>query len=85
MLFLIAELVDSMVGTKIYKDPANGHFMCTDCNYSSRWENCLRIHIESKHVRTGGFSCTQCEKVCPTRNALKVHCQRKHKPDSTLF
>jgi NAD-dependent dihydropyrimidine dehydrogenase PreA subunit len=56
----------------------DGTFQCTDCTYSSRWENCLKIHVESKHVHTGGFACALCEKVCPTRNALKVHCQRRH-------
>ncbi|XP_023319873.1 protein tramtrack, beta isoform isoform X14 [Eurytemora carolleeae] len=74
------EYMDSVVSSKIFKSP-EGVFHCTDCDYSSRWENCLKIHIESKHVRTGGFSCSLCEKVCPTRNALKVHCQRRHKPD----
>ena len=79
-LLFALEYMDSVVSSKIFKSP-EGVFHCTDCDYSSRWENCLKIHIESKHVRTGGFSCSLCEKVCPTRNALKVHCQRRHKPD----
>jgi len=77
------EYVDSVVSSKILKNQ-EGYFMCSDCDYYSRWENCLKIHIESKHVLTGGFSCQLCEKVCPTRNALKVHCQRRHKQDTKL-
>eukprot|EP00088_Acartia_fossae_P044670 TRINITY_DN4755_c0_g1_i5.p1 TRINITY_DN4755_c0_g1~~TRINITY_DN4755_c0_g1_i5.p1 ORF type:complete len:366 (+),score=82.18 TRINITY_DN4755_c0_g1_i5:199-1296(+) len=72
------EMMDSLVGTKIIRD-AGGMFLCTDCSYTSRWENCVKIHVESKHVYTGGFKCAHCDKICPTRNALKVHNQRRHK------
>lgn len=66
-----------MVASKVLRTD-DGEYGCADCDYSSKYLNCVKIHIESKHVNTGGFDCPECGKNVPTRNAYKVHRQRNH-------
>ena len=70
-------MIEALVASKLQRTQDGGHG-CTDCQYTSKHLNCVKIHIESKHLNTGGFDCPECGKNVPTRNALKVHRQRNH-------
>ena len=70
-------MIEALVSSKLRRTNDGGHG-CTDCHYTSKHLNCVKIHIESKHLNTGGFDCPECGKNVPTRNALKVHRQRNH-------
>ena len=48
----------------------DGSYKCSDCEYASKVQAGIKIHIESKHINTGGFNCQDCGKHVPTRNAL---------------
>ena len=56
----------------------DGKFNCLNCDYSTKFLHCVKIHIESKHIDSGGFDCEFCGKTVPTRNALKMHQKRNH-------
>ena len=64
----------------MYKD-AEGIFHCTECEFSTKYLQTCKRHIESKHMSTTGYYCQYCDTVCPTRNALTMHIGRKHKHD----
>ena len=72
-----SDMIEALVSSKLRRTNDGGHG-CTDCHYTSKHLNCVKIHIESKHLSTGGFDCPECGKNVPTRNALKVHRQRNH-------
>ena len=52
-------------------------FLCSECDYRSRTEKLLTIHInfEHKNIR---FSCQKCEKEFSTVTLLKEHTRVKH-------
>ena len=52
-------------------------FLCSECDYRSRTEKLLNIHInfEHKNIR---FSCQKCENQFSTATLLKVHMRVKH-------
>ena len=54
---------------KIYK--------CTQCDYSARSPQALRIHVKVKHVGTR-FKCEQCDYTSTTKNQLRIHNNSKH-------
>ena len=72
-----SDVIETMVMGKLTRTQ-DGGYGCTDCEYTSKHLNCVKIHIESKHINTGGLYCRECGKNVPTRNALKVHRQRNH-------
>ena len=53
---------------KIYK--------CTQCDYSARSPQALRLHVKVKHVGTR-FKCEQCDYTATTKNQIRVH-NNKH-------
>ena len=67
-----------MIKNKMIRN-SEGLYQCTDCNYSTKYSNTCRNHIESKHLSTSGFRCKFCSAFCPTRHALTTHIGRKHK------
>ena len=69
--------MDVLVKQRVIRH-ADGTFKCAECDYSSKFLHCLKIHIESKHIISNGFSCPECGKHVPTRNALRVHQKRNH-------
>jgi len=71
------DMIEALVTSKLLRT-SDGSHGCRDCDYTSKHLNCVKIHIESKHLNTGGFDCPECGKNVPTRNALKVHRQRNH-------
>ena len=52
-------------------------FLCSECDYRSRTEKLLNIHInfEHKNIR---FSCQKCEKEFSTATLLKEHMRVRH-------
>ena len=78
------DVIESLVVSKLLRR-ADGGASCTDCDYSSKHINCVKIHIESKHLHTGGLNCPDCGKNVPTRNALKVHRQRNHMQAPVMY
>ena len=77
MLYVGGDMIEALVTSKLLRT-SDGSHGCRDCEYTSKHLNCVKIHIESKHLNTGGFDCPECGKNVPTRNALKVHRQRNH-------
>ena len=69
--------IDTQVGQRVRREE-DGTFHCSECGYSSKYLNCLKIHIESKHIVSEGYNCPDCGKHTPTRNALRVHQKRNH-------
>ena len=54
---------------KIYK--------CTQCKYSARSPQALRVHVKVKHVGIR-FKCEKCDFTCTTKQQLRVHDSNKH-------
>ena len=54
---------------KIYK--------CTQCDYSARSPQALRVHVKVKHVGIR-VQCEKCDFTCTTKVQLKVHDDNKH-------
>ena len=54
----------------------NGHFKCSDCDYTSKYRANLPKHIECRHISLPGLVCNICQKVYPTRESLRRHVQR---------
>ena len=43
-------MIEALVSSKLRRTNDGGHG-CTDCQYTSKHLNCVKIHIESKQVR----------------------------------
>ena len=51
-------------------------YKCTQCDYSARSPQALRLHVKVKHVGTR-FKCEQCDYTATTKNQIRVH-NNKH-------
>ena len=67
---------EEMINSKMLK--AEGSWVCTVCDYTSKKNYNMYEHIESKHVKGPGYMCEECNIVCPTRKALRCHIGRYH-------
>ena len=67
---------EEMINAKMLK--AEGSWVCTECDYTSKKNYNVYEHIESKHVKGPEYMCEECNIVCPTRKALRCHIGRYH-------
>jgi len=56
-----------------------GGWLCTVCQFTSKFKQRAWEHVEAKHMNTGGYTCILCQKYCPTASSLRNHNDRHHK------
>ena len=58
-----------------------GSWKCLECPYQGLRYN-VRMHVESKHMRSNVYHCPMCPKFFAKMNAFRIHKSRYHRDDS---
>ena len=62
--------------------PATSNLSCIKCDFSTKFERELKIHMEGKHIN--GFICTVCQLKFTTKINLNNHQSNTHKTEAEL-
>ena len=66
---------------KEFTEIENGLYECTLCDFTSSFEQSLKIHIEYRHLEGLEYECNLCSQVLATKYALEKHQKRIHGQD----
>ena len=58
--------------------PKDTNIPCTYCNFSSKWNSCVKMHIKLVHEKRKDYKCSLCDYAAGTRQALGYHTKSAH-------
>ena len=69
--------MEELVKSQMFRNE-NGFWQCNSCNFQSKKNNHVMMHIESTHIEAS-YTCNFCGKNVTSKNALSKHVNKYHK------